>query len=243
MESIADGLEQAPENRPHRAPSPSLRAAKKAAMRARIVNAALELFRERGYEGTSVADITTQASVAPRTFYAYFRTKADVALAGFIDWHEAILAELARRPLDENPGQMLRGALAVMAQHGFASGRPLVDVEGLPVAPAGIAVVLAERAPDVAGRVFQTLTRGHREVARLFRERMQLPETSVVPEILAGAMTAAWYAAMYAFERLAGEGFAPPSTDQLGIAAMEAYVEGIGGLWAQEQPQRARPPS
>ncbi len=211
---------------------PSLRAVKKAAMRTRIVNAALELFREQGYEGTSIADITSLASVAPRTFYAYFRTKADVALAGFTDWHEALLEELANRPLEDTPDQMLRSALEAMEREGFASGRALVDADGLPVAPAGIAVVLAERAPDVAGRVFQTLTRGNRVVAQIFRDRLQLDASSIIPEILAGAMTATWFSAMYAFQRMAGEGLVPPPTDQIGLAAMDAYTRGIHTLWA-----------
>ncbi len=211
-------------------------------MRKRIVNAAFELFQERGYAGTSIADITSLASVAPRTFYAYFRTKADVALAGFTDWHDALLEELARRPLNETPDQMLRSALGAMEREGLASGRALVDADGLPVAPAGIAVVLAESAPDVAGRVFQTLTRGNRIVAQIIRDRLQLDSSSFVPEILAGAMTATWFAAMYAFERMAGEGLVPPPTDQIGLAAMDAYTRGIHTLWAPGSTTTARTP-
>ena len=41
----------------------------------RIRKAAEMLFSEKGYYNTSVTDITTEASVAPGTFYIYFPDK------------------------------------------------------------------------------------------------------------------------------------------------------------------------
>jgi len=49
--------------------------------RERLLNASLQLFREKGYEQTKVADITRAAGVAKGTFFNYFPTKERVLLA------------------------------------------------------------------------------------------------------------------------------------------------------------------
>jgi AcrR family transcriptional regulator len=62
----------------------------KARRRDAIQRAALRLFAERGYDGTTLPDIAAAAEVAPRTVSMYFATKADLALAA----SEAIAARL-----------------------------------------------------------------------------------------------------------------------------------------------------
>jgi AcrR family transcriptional regulator len=58
-----------------------LREYKKRLKRERLLNASLELFREKGYEQTKVSDITQAAGVAKGTFFNYFPTKERVLLA------------------------------------------------------------------------------------------------------------------------------------------------------------------
>jgi AcrR family transcriptional regulator len=48
------------------------------ATRSRITNAAAKLFAERGYTGTTMADIAAAAGVAVQTVYFVFHTKTDV---------------------------------------------------------------------------------------------------------------------------------------------------------------------
>ena len=55
-----------------------LRERKRADSRARVVDVALPLFAEHGYEAVTVADICRAADIAPRTFFRYFPTKEDV---------------------------------------------------------------------------------------------------------------------------------------------------------------------
>jgi AcrR family transcriptional regulator len=63
--------------------TPGLRERKKRRTREQIVAAARDLFAERGYDATSVADIAEAAEIGQSTFFVYFPTKADVLFAGY----------------------------------------------------------------------------------------------------------------------------------------------------------------
>jgi AcrR family transcriptional regulator len=67
----------------------SRRVRKKLALRGRILEAAKDLFVERGFANTKVADICERADVAQKTFFNHFATKQDV------------LREVARAAFDE----------------------------------------------------------------------------------------------------------------------------------------------
>jgi AcrR family transcriptional regulator len=60
-----------------------LRERSKARRRGAIIRAALELFADRGYDATTIADIAAAAEVAPRTVAMYFPSKQDIAMARF----------------------------------------------------------------------------------------------------------------------------------------------------------------
>ena len=72
-------------------PAPDWRQRKKAATRDRIRACALRLFGEQGYEATTVAQIAAAARVSHMTFFRYFPTKEDVALA---DGYDPLIASL-----------------------------------------------------------------------------------------------------------------------------------------------------
>lgn len=79
--------------------------------RRRIRQAAMELFAEHGFDGTTVEAIAARADVSPRTFFRYFATKEAV----FFDDAEARMGDLARlvaeRPREESPFQAFVAAL------------------------------------------------------------------------------------------------------------------------------------
>lgn len=65
-------------------PAPGLRERKKLAVRAAILEAADRLFREKGYDGTSMTDIADAANISRKTLFNYVETKPQVIL-GLID--------------------------------------------------------------------------------------------------------------------------------------------------------------
>jgi AcrR family transcriptional regulator len=54
----------------------------RASSRETLAEAACELFLERGYDATSVADITQRAGVSRSSFFNYFASKSDVLWSG-----------------------------------------------------------------------------------------------------------------------------------------------------------------
>ena len=84
-----------------------LRERKKQRTREAIVDAALRLFDERGFEHTTIADIAHEADIAPRTFFGYFPSKEDVVFHDFED----LAAGLERRLRDRESGETAADAL------------------------------------------------------------------------------------------------------------------------------------
>ncbi|MET8694156.1 TetR/AcrR family transcriptional regulator [Streptomyces bauhiniae] len=76
----------------------SLRERSKARRRDAILAAAYELFAERGFDATSIADIAEAAEVSPRTVTLYFPTKLELAMAHFNAFVDELAATLAARP-------------------------------------------------------------------------------------------------------------------------------------------------
>jgi AcrR family transcriptional regulator len=93
-------------------PQLSLRERKKAKTRAAIQRHALRLFREQGYEATTVEQIADAAEVSPSTFFRYFPTKEDVVL--YDDLDPLFIAAFEAQPAELSPIQALRGALHVV---------------------------------------------------------------------------------------------------------------------------------
>ncbi len=103
-----------------------LRERKKQRTREAIIDAALRLFTERGFEHTTVADIAAAADIAPRTFFGYFPTKEDVVFHDF----EATFGSLDERLRSRAPGESAIDAMrdwiaSMLAQTDFNDPREL----------------------------------------------------------------------------------------------------------------------
>ncbi|WP_405774710.1 TetR family transcriptional regulator [Streptomyces sp. NBC_00859] len=66
--------------------------------RRRLQQAALELYRERGFDRTTTAEIAARAGVNERTFFRHFPDKREVLFGGEADLREALMQEVAAAP-------------------------------------------------------------------------------------------------------------------------------------------------
>ncbi|HEV7721834.1 MAG TPA: TetR family transcriptional regulator [Iamia sp.] len=92
-----------------------LRARKKQATSTALQRSAIDLFLERGYDETTVQDITDAAGVSQRTFFRYYATKDAVLLTEHTRRERELAELLASRP-DEPLGQTAAAVLEHLAQ-------------------------------------------------------------------------------------------------------------------------------
>ncbi|MEU6356323.1 TetR family transcriptional regulator [Streptomyces sp. NPDC047072] len=140
-------------------PGTGLRERKKAQTRARIQTEALKLFRERGYEATTVQQIAQAAEVAHTTVFRYFPTKEDLVISD--DYDPLLYEALRAQPPRLEPVEALRAALHTILDslpaESFAAGRERVNL------------MLSE--PALRGAIFENFLTTMRTVTAILAER------------------------------------------------------------------------
>jgi AcrR family transcriptional regulator len=124
----------------------SLRERKRLRTRRALVDAAARLFDERGYAGTTVADIAAAAEVGTRTFFSYFASKEDLLFPESEDRIRASVELIRSARRGESPPDVLRRTVAAI------SGAD-DDLVG-PMAPLRIRLAETEPAVTRVGAVF-----------------------------------------------------------------------------------------
>jgi AcrR family transcriptional regulator len=104
--------------------SEGLRERSKARRREAILRAAFELFAERGFEATTIADIADRAEVSTRTVTLYFPSKLDLALARSTAMADRLAAALRER----RPGRRTVDALEDWVREELADPSELDDL-------------------------------------------------------------------------------------------------------------------
>ncbi len=69
----------------------------------RLAESALELYSERGYEQTTVAEIAERAGLTERTFFRHFIDKREVLFGGAANLLECIITAVADAPPSAMP--------------------------------------------------------------------------------------------------------------------------------------------
>lgn len=104
-----------------------LRARKKQATAIALQQSALELFLARGYDESTVQDITDAAGVSQRTFFRYYPTK-DAVLLTEHERRETELRELLASRPEETTGELVRAVVSHLVAD-IEERRELVKVQ------------------------------------------------------------------------------------------------------------------
>ena len=81
----------------------------------RLEEAAMELYRERGYDQTTVADIAARAGLTERTFFRYFADKREVLFQGSGRLKELLVGGVTGAPKSATPLEAIAGTLEATA--------------------------------------------------------------------------------------------------------------------------------
>ncbi|WP_329135307.1 TetR/AcrR family transcriptional regulator [Streptomyces sp. NBC_01476] len=84
--------------------------------RGRLERAAMELYGERGYEQTTVAEIAKRAGLTERTFFRHYADKREVLFAGAAQLQELFVETLAATPESAAPIDAMAVALDAVAE-------------------------------------------------------------------------------------------------------------------------------
>jgi AcrR family transcriptional regulator len=88
---------------------------KKAALREAILTAAFRLFRDQGYNGSTLGEIASEAGVSTANLYSYFRSKLDILYCIYEPWLQERFRQLENElTAIRDPRKRLRRLIAVL---------------------------------------------------------------------------------------------------------------------------------
>jgi AcrR family transcriptional regulator len=168
-------------------PAVGLRERKKARTRAAIQEHALRLFRERGYNATTVEQIAEAAEISPSTFFRYFSTKEDVVV--WDDYDPRLIEAFRAQPAGISPIQAFRGAL----REAF-SGIPAAEQARIRERTA-----LALGIPELRATFTASMSYNLRMLAGLVAERVGREPDDFAVRTFTGALLGVWLSVVYAW--------------------------------------------
>jgi AcrR family transcriptional regulator len=178
------GLTRARAGGPAQRKAGGLRERKKARTRATIRQEAMRLFREQGYEETTVEQIAEAAEVSPSTFFRYYPTKEDVVLQD--EYDELIVEAFRAQPPELSPLQAMRKALREVIGSLTATEREEEDER----------LRLSREVPELRAARLDEMIRTMRLLAAIVAERVgRSPEDPAVMAF-AGALIGVGMSAM-----------------------------------------------
>jgi AcrR family transcriptional regulator len=84
--------------------------------RGRLASAAMELYQERGFEQTTVAEIASRSGLTERTFFRHFADKREVLFAGSEILQQLLVDAVAGAPATASPIEAVAAGLAAAAE-------------------------------------------------------------------------------------------------------------------------------
>jgi AcrR family transcriptional regulator len=175
-------------------PELGLRERKKQRTRRALIDAALRLYQERGFEGVTVAEIARRADVAPRTFFGYFESKEDV----FLGRGDERLERLVRAIRERDRAEPILAAVRRELRRD-REPRPEGATAGMPGGTADLAELL--RHPAVVARLRERWNRWEDALAEAIAANVGAGPDDPEPRVVAAALTGAIRVAAAAAER------------------------------------------
>ena len=154
-----------------------IRERKKQRTRQALRQAALELFLERGFEATTIADITAAADVAPRTFFSYFKTKEDVVFDEGPEGFDKLQQTLRQRP----QGEPLLAAFRRVALDIAADLQTQSDQQQA-------AARIIASTPAIQARIRERMGQWEEQLAAMIAEERNSPPDDLDSHVVAAAL-------------------------------------------------------
>ena len=197
----------------------SLRERKKLRTRRALIDAALERFTAQGFDGTTLDELCAAVEISKRTFFRYFSSKEDVAMAPTQDLWNAFLEDLeSREPTGRTLLEMLQDALLAalhrMPAEGWANRVSLSHR-------------LVAKTPALGAHCLHFCDRTSRAVIGILRQRFVLAERDDVRLRLAlDIVVAAFHCALEKWTSRPGA----PTRDKLTRQVRDAFAAIPGSL-------------
>lgn len=196
-------------------PALGLRETKKRRTRQALIDAAMRLYREKGFEGVTIAEIARGADVAPRTFFGYFETKEDVFLGRGDDRLDRIVRAIHERDRRQPILSAVRPVLmqdreSTLAEH---AARP------------GLSDLL--RHPSITSRLRERWNRWEDLLATAIADDVGASLDDPRPKVVAAAITAAIRIAAAAAQKQ------PRERKQIAEQVFDLLASGLGRYGAE----------
>jgi AcrR family transcriptional regulator len=157
-------------------PQAGLRERKKARTRASLREHALRLFREQGYQATTIEQIAAAAEVSPSTFFRYFPTKEDLILQDDMDVR--MLEAFSRQPVGLAPVAAIRAATKeALTSFGYEDMAQIRET-----------IRLTLTVPEIRIRAMDEFARTIEVIAEAIGKRVGRPSGDMAVRTLAGAV-------------------------------------------------------
>jgi AcrR family transcriptional regulator len=146
-----------------------------------LIENALRLFSEAGFEETTVDAIAQATGVSRRTFFRYFSSKDDLVLSQFEAMRTFLHERLVERPPSEQPLRAMRNSFKALDNESFAARnrrRRLGELVGEHASLRGAMLLLQEQ--------------WEAEIAEVVAQRLKLPATDARARLTAACGYAAF---------------------------------------------------
>jgi AcrR family transcriptional regulator len=181
--------------------------------RGRLERAAMELYREHGFDQTTVAQIAERAGLTERTFFRHFADKREILFAGGSELQELVMGAVASAPDSATPLQAAAAGIET-------AGAMLEEARGRRFASQRQRIISAS--PELRERELHKLAALAEGVAEALRERgVGAPGASILGEVAIAIFR-------ISFERWLAESGGPELTALIreSLADLRALTEG-----------------